>query len=73
MPSRDYRDLIVWKRAFELALAIYEETSPFPNEERFGLKSQIRKAFQYHRISRKERAEDPKRNFGIFCFSLLDH
>ena len=42
--SRDYRDLIAWKKAFELALAIYEETTHFPNEERFGLKSQIRKA-----------------------------
>jgi hypothetical protein len=44
MPTRDYRDLIAWKKAFELALAIYEITSNFPNDERYGITSQLRKA-----------------------------
>jgi len=34
MPGGDYTDLIVWKKAFELALAIYRETADFPSEER---------------------------------------
>ena len=39
-----YRDLIAWNKAFELALAIYRDTSRFPVEERYGITFQIRKA-----------------------------
>ena len=41
---RDYKDLMVWEKAHKLTLAIYQETSTFPKEERFGLTSQIRRA-----------------------------
>jgi len=44
MPARDYQDLIVWKKSFELALAIYRATSDFPVEEKYGLTSQLRRA-----------------------------
>jgi four helix bundle protein len=44
MMARNYRDLIVWQKAFELALAIYAETACFPAEERYGITSQLRKA-----------------------------
>jgi four helix bundle protein len=44
MPSRDYRDLIAWKKAFVFTLAIYRETSGFPVEEKFCLTAQLRKA-----------------------------
>ena len=44
MPVRNYRDLIAWKKAMELALAIYQETTFFPAEEKYGLTSQLRKA-----------------------------
>jgi len=44
MPSRDYRDLVAWKKAFELTLAIYRETSSFPSGEKYGLTSQLRRA-----------------------------
>ncbi len=44
MPVRNYRDLIVWKKAVDLALAVYQETACFPDEERFGLRSQMRRA-----------------------------
>ena len=44
MPARNYRDLIAWKRAFELTLAVYEETAGFPMEEKFGITAQLRKA-----------------------------
>jgi four helix bundle protein len=39
-----YRDLKVWQRAVEMALAIYRLTTGFPKEELFGLTSQIRRA-----------------------------
>ncbi len=44
MPNRDYRDLIAWKKAFELSLVIYQETASFPVEEKYGITSQLRKA-----------------------------
>jgi len=39
-----YKDLIVWKRATELAVAVYSLTSHFPSFEQFGLTSQMRRA-----------------------------
>jgi four helix bundle protein len=39
-----FRDLVVWKRAFELSLAVYRLTSEFPASERFGLTNQLRRA-----------------------------
>ncbi len=44
MPVLSYRDLIVWKKAYEFALAIYKATLHFPAEERYGLIHQLRKA-----------------------------
>lgn len=39
-----YRRLIVWQKADELAYQIYEATKEFPDDERFGLVSQMRRA-----------------------------
>jgi four helix bundle protein len=36
--------LQVWKRSHALTLAVYDLTKAFPNEERFGLISQLRRA-----------------------------
>jgi len=41
---RNYKDLVVWEKAHRLTLAVYKNTRPFPNEERFGLTSQMRRA-----------------------------
>jgi four helix bundle protein len=41
---RDYRDLIVWKEAMEIAELVYSLTRAFPREEAFGLTSQMRRA-----------------------------
>jgi four helix bundle protein len=41
---RSFRDLEVWKKAMALAELIYKVSAAFPREERFGLKSQIRRA-----------------------------
>ena len=41
---RDFKELIVWKKAHLLCLDIYELTNSFPNEEKFGLTSQLRRA-----------------------------
>ena len=41
---RDYRDLLVWQKGMTLAKAIYQVTQAFPDTERFGLVSQMRRA-----------------------------
>ena len=41
---QSYRDLIAWQKAFKLGLMIYRLTKQFPDEERFGLISQLRRA-----------------------------
>ena len=41
---RSYRELTTWKRAMELAEAIYRATADFPDAERYGLSSQMRRA-----------------------------
>ena len=39
-----YRDLIVWQKAMSMVLLVYGETKGFPNEETFGLTSQIQRS-----------------------------
>ena len=41
---KDFRQLTVWGKAHQLALAIYKATKEFPKEELYGLTSQIRRA-----------------------------
>ena len=41
---RDYRDLIVWREAMEIAELVYLDTRAFPREELFGITSQMRRA-----------------------------
>ncbi|MGC1274400.1 MAG: four helix bundle protein [Planctomycetaceae bacterium] len=41
---KDYRELQVWRKAHDLTLAIYQTIKHFPNDERFGLVSQLRRA-----------------------------
>jgi four helix bundle protein len=42
--SHRYQDLIVWQRAMAMAEEAYAITRSFPQDERFGLRSQIRRA-----------------------------
>ena len=39
-----HKDLEVWKKSIELVTNIYEITKSFPEEEKFGIVSQIRRA-----------------------------
>jgi len=36
-----YKDLIVWQKAITLVKRVYQVTSAFPSDERFGLVSQL--------------------------------
>jgi four helix bundle protein len=42
--SRTYRELLVWRKAKNLATLVYRETEILPKAERFGLTSQMRRA-----------------------------
>jgi len=44
MYSQSFKDVEVWKRAHQLALDIYKLTKNFPNEEKYGVVSQIRRS-----------------------------
>jgi four helix bundle protein len=39
-----FRDLIVYKKAFKLAMDIFKMTANFPEEEKYALTTQIRKS-----------------------------
>ncbi len=41
---QDFKKLDVWKRSYEFSKEIYGITSCFPDEEKFGLASQVRRA-----------------------------
>ena len=41
---RDFKELIVWKKAHLLCLEVYKITNNYPDEEKFGLISQLRRA-----------------------------
>lgn len=41
---RNYRDLLVWQRAMDIAVLTYRITKTFPREETYGLTSQARRA-----------------------------
>lgn len=42
--SRGYRDLIVYQKAFALAMKIFQITKKFPKEETYSLVDQIRRS-----------------------------
>jgi four helix bundle protein len=44
MDIKSYKDLIVWKKAKDLAIEIYKITGNFPKEEMFGITNQLRRA-----------------------------
>ena len=43
-PAKKFEDLIVWQKAHKRVLSIYGLTKNFPNEERYGLTSQLRRS-----------------------------
>jgi len=41
---KNYKELKVWQRSYQLCLEIYKTTKRFPKEETYGLTSQIRRS-----------------------------
>lgn len=44
MKIESYRDLVVWQKAVNLVIAVYQLTSRFPKEETYGLTTQMRRS-----------------------------
>jgi four helix bundle protein len=42
--AQNYRELVAWQKAMDLAAGVYEISKCFPPDERFGLTAQIRRA-----------------------------
>ncbi len=40
----NYKELKVWKKAVDLAINVYEVTNSFPDEEKYGITSQLRRS-----------------------------
>jgi len=66
MVTKSFKDLIVWQKSRDLAVAIYKLTENFPKSELYGLTSQIRRAVisissniaeSYHRFHLKEKQQ----------------
>ncbi len=43
-PIRHFTDLVVWQKAFELGLRVFELSKLWPREERYALTDQVRRA-----------------------------
>ncbi len=41
---KNYKELVVWRRAHNMTLEIYRVTGTFPREELYGLTSQLRRS-----------------------------
>jgi four helix bundle protein len=41
---RNYKELKVWQKAYQLCIEVYRVAKTFPKEEVYGLTSQVRRA-----------------------------
>jgi len=41
---KDFKNLVIWQKSHQFVLDLYQATKSFPDDERFGLMSQIRRA-----------------------------
>ena len=44
LPTQSFRDLIMWQKAHQFVLGIYELVKDFPKTETYGLTSQLTRA-----------------------------
>ena len=66
MPSKSFKELIVWQKARDLAVEIYKLTDEFPKSELYALTNQMRRAVisissniaeSYNRFHEKEKKQ----------------
>lgn len=77
MKKYGFENLQVWVDAKNLALLIYKDTKSFPNEEKYGLTSQIRRAIisvssNIAEGSYRNTKKDQAHFYGIAYSSLME-
>ncbi len=43
-PAKSFQDLIVWQKAHQLVLGVYQLSASFPKHEKYGLTTQLRRS-----------------------------
>ena len=66
---KNYRELIVWQKSYQLCIEIYRITKDFPKEEKFGLTSQSEKGGGLSSVQHSRRIWK-KNNARIYSRSL---
>ncbi len=70
--ARNYKKVVTWQRSHELALAVYKLTKGFPDDERYGLTSQVRRASYSVPADISERSgRDSNKDYLRFLFISL--
>ncbi len=68
---KNYKELKVWQKSYELCLEIYRITTKFPNEERYGLTSQIRRSVVSVPSNIAEEMEERQLWITLGCFTFV--
>lgn len=63
---RNFKDLEVWSEGHKMTLSIYNLTRRFPEEERFGLTSQMRRSASVHYQTLEENLVSLKKRLNAF-------
>ncbi len=71
MKEWNYKNLIVWQKAMDLAVKVYHLTETFPKNEQYGLTSQIRRAVSSisANIAEGSRRKGPKDRVHFFVMA----
>jgi four helix bundle protein len=65
---QDFRELVIWKKAHELTLAVYQASRSFPREEIYGLTAQVRRSSASIPANLAEGCgRDSSADFARFC------
>jgi four helix bundle protein len=65
------KELLVYKKSFQVAMSIFETSKQFPSEERYGLTSQIRRSSRSVSLNLRE-AWAKRRYVAHFISKLTD-
>src|ERR1039458_5590789 len=69
---KPHKNLLCWQESFKLAIDLYKITKDFPNDEKFGITSQIRRASSSVPINISEGvARNSSREFAQFHYIAL--
>jgi four helix bundle protein len=80
MPYKDFTEMTVWKKGFELLLRIYKVTKKYPKKEKYGMVDNMRRAANsvvnniaegFGRFEKKDKTRFYKISRGS-CYELIN-